>query len=152
MNNPKEPSSAQQRIKINVLLPKHIKEDKEEKKAFMLQFTKDKARTSTTQLSYDEANDVIQSLGGKFNKNTTHSYYALFDKENVQHMAILSLCHQIGWIVYQPNLAKNVADLNQLGAWMQKHSYLKKSLKAYTAQEMPKLVKQFESVVKNYVK
>lgn len=139
-------------IKLHTLLPPQIKDDKAEKQDWVKQFTQDE-RSSIKDMNFDEANKALEWLGAEpYIKRTPDSYYASFDSSNIQHRAILSLCHQIGWVVYHPKLAKNVPDLNTLGIWMKETGYLHKSLKAYTAQELPKLVKQFENVVLNYVK
>ena len=139
-------------IKIHTLLPNQIKQDKDEKKEWVKLFTKDE-RSSVKQLSFKEANNALEWLGATPQvKRVPSNYYAQFDKKNSQHLYLLSLCHQIGWVQYHEGLAKNVPDLKALGSWIHKHGYLHKSLKLYTPQELPKLIKQFENMVKNYTK
>lgn len=124
---------------------------------------------STSELSYDECQALITFLDrilkgenypslpvqrGNSSPSRPMSEaekYALFDKNNTQHMYLLSMCRQIGWTRYNAKLGKQVADLNALGAWLAKYGYFKKPLKKYNAKELPTLITQFEGVVKHGV-
>jgi len=53
------------------------------------------------------------------------------------------------WFEQQPNGKLNWAAFER---WMREKSYLKKELNQYTLAELPKLVSQFESLFKSYLK
>lgn len=131
---------------IHTLLPAVYKQDKELKANLIYQFTEDNTKTSTKDLTEQQADELIWFL--KTGKRMDMSSYALFDNNNQQHLYMLSLCHQIGWVDFNDKLNRMVADLNTLGTWLQKYGYLHKALKQYTNKELPKLVSQFENFVK----
>lgn len=137
----------QQIASIHALLPNKIKNNKIFKAEVISQFTQDETKTSTKDLSFDQANQLILKLGGSPHKKTKNKY-GYFDKTNAQHKYLLSLCMQIGWTDFKPGIG-TIADTDQFGHWMQKSGYLHKPLKDYTAAELPKLVAQFQEVVKN---
>lgn len=60
---------------------------------------------------------------------------------------ILSLCHTLGWNVWDEGTQRHVVDWNRLNAWLLKYGYLHKSLNGYTFAELGKLVTQFENLV-----
>lgn len=129
---------------IHQILPDHIKADKEEKAAFIAQFTGSVEKASTKDLSYYQANDLISALKGE---KVIYNRYAFFDKKNKQHLYILSLCQQIGWVLYSEKQKRPIADLNKLGKWLADRGYLHKPLKEYNAKELPKLVYQLEQIL-----
>lgn len=52
--------------------------------------------------------------------------WALFDRENKQHMAVLNRCYELNWVEeYEPRKV----DLNRLGNWLQHKSPVRLSLK-----------------------
>jgi hypothetical protein len=129
---------------IHTLMPLHIREDKALKESFIASFTGDYHRSSTRQLTYFEAEEIIYFL--KTGNRSTWAHYAIFDKHNKQHLYLLSLAHQKGWTQYSDKLHKMVADLESLGSWLRKYGYLHKPLKQYTAGELPKLITQFSKI------
>ncbi|MCB9245955.1 MAG: hypothetical protein H6606_05945 [Flavobacteriales bacterium] len=130
---------------IHGRMPDHVKHDRELKQMMVSQFTGNPEMSSTRDLTYSQANELIKHLGGRPIDMRT---WAIFDPGNQQHKYILSLCYQLGWIEYNEKSGRNVPDLNRLGAWLKKYGYLHKRLKAYTAVELPKLVTQFEMLLK----
>jgi hypothetical protein len=61
---------------------------------------------------------------------------------------ILSMAHEMGW-----RLKGTVkVDMDHVNNWCLQKSYLHKRLDAYTHQELPKLVSQFEEMYKSYLK
>ena len=58
-----------------------------------------------------------------------------------QRKKIFSLAHQAGWT------KGNRPDYERINGWMLKYSYLHKDLNAYTLDELPKLITQFEKMV-----
>jgi hypothetical protein len=127
---------------IHAKLPWHCKHDKENKADLVEQFTGDPTRRSTTQLTYDEANQMICSLYGGAD------YFALFDSKNKQHMNVLSLCHQLGWIKLNRATGKAMADLNVLGKFIKDRSKAKKPLKLMSSVEVNNLINQLEQIVR----
>lgn len=59
--------------------------------------------------------------------------------------------HQMKWQKTNDK-GKVVADGKLVDEWMIKYSYRKKKLNAYTYDELPKLVSQFEQVYKDFLK
>lgn len=133
---------------IHTLLPAHIKGNPEAKEDLIYQFTQNENKLSTKDLTYQQANDLIVSLNGKI-ASTPISQYGRFDRNNKQHLYLLSLCRQMGWVVFNKKQNKLFADIDRLGEWLKTTGYLKKPLMSYDSSELPKLVKQFEQVLKN---
>ena len=124
---------------IHTLLRDEIKQDKDLKASLIVQFTEDENKTSTKDLTFVQANDLIYFL--QTGKVPTNEAWATFDAKVRQHRYILSLCHQLDWV--QKENPKYV-DLNHLGAWLKKYGYLHKPLKAYKYLQLPKLIRQLE--------
>lgn len=66
------------------------------------------------------------------------------DAENNMRRKILSICHEMKWT------DKGHLDWTRINAWLLKYGYLKKPLNDYTASELPKLITQFEELLKHY--
>ncbi len=69
--------------------------------------------TSSKQCTYIELLKAYYKL--RFG-NCTWAHYALFNKENKQHMRLISECMAAGWTKWHNN--KQVADLERLGRWI----------------------------------
>ena len=132
---------------IHKLLPKEVKQDPELKASIVIQFTEDPEKTSTKDLNFNQANQLIESLKGK--PAPAVNNFARFDFKNKQHLYMLSLCRQNGWLAWNERKKEMLADLKRLAHWLENTGYLKKPLMKYNEKELPKLVKQFENVVKN---
>ena len=77
-------------------------------------------------------------------------HFGKFDKNNSQHLAVLSLCYDLGWVVYSKALNLNVADLDKLGSFISsKKSPVKKPLLEMTARECSKLITALEGILKS---
>lgn len=137
----------QQIASIHGLLPAGIKYNAEAKGEVVIQFTGCNTKTSTKDLTFQQANELIKRFGGTPHKPTRNKF-GFFDKTNQTHKYILSLCRQIGWVTHKQGYGI-IPDTDLLGDWLQNTGYLKKPLKDYTPAELPKLVSQFEKVVKN---
>lgn len=129
---------------IHTLLPIEIKQDVAAKKDVIFQFTNDYNRTSTNDLTFHEAQALINKL-----KGDDYSFYAKFDSNIKQHLTLLSMCYNLNWVRFDDHLNRNVANLTMLGSWLEKYGYLHKPLQDYTDLELPKLVAQFSRVVKH---
>ena len=120
-------------IKIHTILNKRGEVDAEQKARLVRQFTGDPERSSTKDLTFNDANMLLRHIGG-----TALSYenWALFDCQNKQHRAILSLCHQMSWITEYRRV-----DLVRLSEWLKsKKSPVKKPLKKMTTREVSKII------------
>lgn len=142
--------NTQQIQTIHAMLPAAIKADKGLKMHLVSQFTGDPEKCSTKDLSFIQANELIYFL--RTGNQPTDEAYAHFDIQNKQHRYILSLCHQMNWVCYDPKLRKTVADLKQLGGWLKKYGFRHMPLQAYTNQELPKLISQLEQVVQDHLR
>ncbi len=84
--------------------------------------------------------------------NYTHLRAGRFNSTNQQHLKILSLCKQIGWVKLSPTITrKPVADIERLGAWILKYGHIKKRLLDYSPAETTKLINQLEKVLEHKV-
>jgi len=97
--------------------------------------------TSSKDLCYEEAVAVIKHL----KQNDPNREGA--DK---MRKKILYYAHEMGW--QQLKNGKLVADLRRIDLWCLQFGYLKRKLDNYSYQELPKLVSQFESMYKHYIK
>lgn len=132
---------------IHTILPAQIKGDPEAKADLISQFTGQADKTSTRDLSATQAEELIYFL--KTGKRPSRAHYAAFDASNKQHMYILSICHQLGWVSYNAAQGRMLPDLEALGSWLHKYGYLHKTLKEYTTAELPALITQVERMMKS---
>ncbi len=128
---------------VHSLLPTRIKNDREAKAELIAQFTEDFKKTSTKDLTWLQANELIMSLGGT--PIPMNRAYMRFDAKNSKHKAILSLCHQYGWEVYQKG--RYIADMHRLAEWLNDKSPVQKPLTEMTPQELSKVIKAMENMV-----
>lgn len=64
--------------------------------------------------------------------------------ENVMRRKILSICHEMNWKIGQQ------LDWSRINFWLDKYGYLHKDLNDYTLAQLPKLVTQFENLLKSH--
>ncbi|MFN8238614.1 MAG: hypothetical protein U0T77_10640 [Chitinophagales bacterium] len=133
--------------KIHTILPAAYRRNPELKQSLVYQFTENHDKLSTKDLSFYQAEELIHFL--ETGKTKDYSYFAHFDYTNKQHMYMFSLCHQIGWEVFSESKNKLVVDIAALGSWLYKYGYKHKPLREYTYSELPKLITQFENLVKS---
>ncbi len=137
-----------QQIKIiHTIIPEVYKKDKDQKKELVYQFTGDYSRTSTKDLTFNEANELIQRFGGK---PVSYDHWGIFDAKNPQHRKILSLLQEMGWTVYNKNKGQNVADIYRLSEWLKsKRSPVNKPLKKMSTKEIQtKIIPALEGIAK----
>jgi len=130
--------------KIHGLLPTHIKNDKELKESIIIEYTQDFTKYSTKDLTFEQANALIVDLGGKpvFNE------WAGFTIKKDSHRYILSLLQHAGWVRYDKQLKRHVADMPRFGQWLQgKKSPIKKPLKKQSKEEISKTIVALEGVL-----
>lgn len=110
---------------------------KAERALLVRQITKGRTN-STKDLLFDEANQLIHHLeAGSVPKE---------DPADKMRKKILHYFHNMGW---QDADGKVIID--DVESWMIKHSFLNKSINAYTLEELPKLVSQVQSMHKKHL-
>lgn len=133
---PQTKSTAAQRMLIHKL----CRYDQELKCELVVQITNDQKKMSTTDLSIQQAQELI-------NKLTTN--WATFNKGNQQHMYILSLLKQIGWTTEHQRFG-TVADLARFSDWLKsRRSPVIKPLMSMNKQETSKIITALEGIVKS---
>lgn len=130
---------------IHALLPEELRNDADAKADFLSQFIGVAEKSSTKDLTFDLANDVIRALGGK-----SHSYdhWAIFDRNNDQHRYILSLMIQMGWSHYEIHLGRQVADMKHLSEFLKSDkSPCKKRLMEMNIIETSRVIRALEGIL-----
>lgn len=109
--------------------------------------TGDNAKTSTNDLSFDQANAIIKQAGGTpvTQKGKTDNW-AYFNKNNGRHKYILSLCRQLDWQTPDETYGK-VVDLNRLSEWLKSKSPVKKPLQKMKPDELSKVITALENII-----
>jgi hypothetical protein len=120
--------------------------NKEAKAEMIMGFTQGR-ETSSTGLTFAEANSLIKALNLA---NALNELNGESESQRKMTGKIFYYAHEMGWV--KTNTAgQRVADGERVNEWMIKSSYLKKKLSAYTLAELPKLVSQFAQVYKYYL-
>jgi hypothetical protein len=130
--------------KIHGLLPAHIKSDKELKESIIIEYTQDFSKYSTKDLTFEQANALIVDLGGK----PVYNEWAGFNYKKDSHRYILSLLQHAGWVRYDKQLKRHVADMNRFGQWLQgDNSPVKKPLNKQEKEEISKTIVALEGIL-----
>lgn len=103
--------------------------------------------TSTKEMQINECQALINYLN-HLQKNIVEvkevpAPVKLITPEQKMRRKVLSICHEMGW-----RLPSGKIDINRVNAFCLNHSTLKKELNAHTAKELPKLISQFEQLLK----
>lgn len=115
--------------------------NKETEAIHVQHITGDESKTTASQLSISEASKLISSL-------TTN--WAVFDRENQQHLYILSLMRQLKWITMHEKYGKEVADMSRLSNFLKsKRSPVPKPLQKMTVEETSKIIFALENIIKS---
>lgn len=108
--------------------------------------TGDESKTSTNDLTFDQANKIITQAGGTPYKGRGDNW-AYFDKENGQHKYILSLCRQLGWTTHHERFGK-VVDLTRLSNWLKSNRCpVSKPLKKMDASQCSRIIAALEAMI-----
>ncbi|KIA86605.1 hypothetical protein [Flavobacterium sp. AED] len=90
---------------------------------------------------------IVQGGRGQIKSN-----WGLFDKNNQQHKAILSLLRQVQWVVPNGKWGE-VPDINRLSEFLKSDkSPINKPLKKMEPQEVSKIIVALEGIVKSKYK
>jgi hypothetical protein len=123
---------------------------KEEKEDIVFSFTA--GRTShLSAMDDEELLSLLEKLGGHVT-NTDNLNWGRFDYKNKQHMYLLSMCQQLGWVIHNQKLGRNVADLTRLGRWIKNFGSVKKPLIDQDPRELQQTVYQMEQMVTKHFK
>lgn len=110
--------------------------NKENEAVHVKHITGDESKVTASDLSLIQADTLIKSL-------TTN--WAFFDKNNTQHSAVLSLCHQLGWV---QDANPKFVDLNRLSTWLKSfRSPVQKPLQSMEAKEVSKVIFALENML-----
>lgn len=136
---------------IHTLLPDEARHDRDLKQELVRQFTEDDSRTSTTQLTQKEADNLIHFL--TTGESVNNASFGLFDRNNKQHRYILSLCQMMpmaierGWAVPHAKY-RMVANTTKLGEWLSSpKSPVRKPLKQMNSNELHKVIYALERML-----
>lgn len=130
---------------IHAVLPGEIKMDPDAKKSLVYSFTGDSAKLSTKDLSFTQANEMIIAFGGKA---VMYDNWALFDKDNAQHMRLMSVVQELGWTVFNQKMGRELPDLPRLSEWLKSvKSPVKKKLKEMHTTEVSKVIFAIERMI-----
>lgn len=99
---------------------------------------------SSKELTDQEMDQLIETLVSEWHQSLGKKK----PEEDKMRKKVISICHELGW--HLPGTTQ--IDMNAVNRFCETHSYLKKRLNKYTLQELPKLVSQFEQVLKSYYK
>ncbi len=125
------------------------KNDKELKAAMVVAQTLDPKKTSTNNLTHDQANNIIEQLGGK---PLLYDNWAFYDKSKKSHKYILSLAIQYGWLVKHDKYGE-VADLCKISEWLKSEkSPVKIPLQKMTPVQVSKVITALENMVSKHYK
>jgi len=116
--------------------------DKEYKKDLVEQYTNGR-ETSTTKLTWKEAQDMISDLQRVADERVS----AADLKADRKRKRILYYAHQMGY-----ELPDGKIDMGWVNGWCVKSGYLHKALNDYTLAELSKLLWQMEQVYKSFLK
>ena len=135
--------------KIHGLLPVHVKSNKKLKESIVIEYTQDFSKYSTQDLTFEQANALIVDLGGK----PVYNEWTAFNNKKKSHRYILSLLQHAGWVRYDKQLKRHVADMNRFGQWLQsENSPVKKPLTLQTKEEVSKTITALEGILNHNLK
>jgi hypothetical protein len=116
--------------------------DKEQVEDFVYQYTN--ARTSSTKdMIIPECQAFINHLN---NLVANAPVDPNFEKANKMRRKIISICYEMGWT--NPRTGK--IDMQKVNNFCTNRTFDHKPLNDYTISELPKLVTQFEKVLKSF--
>ncbi|MDB0603161.1 hypothetical protein PL373_18920 [Tenacibaculum maritimum] len=134
---------------IHKLLPTVIKDDAYQKAMVVTRFTLDNTKKSTKELTFDQANRLIEHYGGKAIK---YDHWAYLDFSNSQHSRMYSALMQLGWKNYSTEKTKYVADLVRFSEWLKsKKSPVQKKVKDMNPKECSKIISALESMLEKSI-
>ena len=122
--------------------------NRDTKEEFVQWATEDVSKISCNDLSFDQANLIIVELGGKPHRKQ-YNNWGRFNKDDQQHRQILSLCIQYGWKKKNPKSGYDIADIDELGNWLEHGAKcpVNKKLSEMDTKETTKIIYALEKMV-----
>lgn len=118
--------------------------NKEAEAIHVARVTGDPSKTAASDLSIPEATKLIKSL-------TTN--WAVFNRENKQHLYILSLMRQLGWTRPGAIIGNTVPEMKFLSDFLKsKRSPVSKPLQDMNREETSKIIIALEGIIKSRYK
>lgn len=105
---------------------------------------------SSRQMTNIEANELLAYLRSQQPALKTSKRSDEKKKADKMRKVMISLAWQMNWT--KDVQGKQCCDIEHINRWCQTHGYLKKPFNDYLYAELPKLVTQFKSVYKSYLK
>jgi hypothetical protein len=114
--------------------------------------TNDNSKTSTNDLSFDQANAIIEQAGFTHITGKSEKNWAYFDNGNSRHRRILSLLRQLNWVINSEKHGK-IADLNRLSNFLKSDkSPVNRPLQKMNSIEVSKTIAALEGIIKSNYK
>ena len=104
----------------------------------------DDSITEVDDLTFDQANNLINQLGGQAQSYKAFGY---FDFNNSQHKYILSLCYQLQWT--EKIGGKPRPDIHKLGVFIAKRTKAKTPLQQQESNEVSDTILSLEAVLRH---
>ncbi|GLB51734.1 hypothetical protein NBRC110019_07730 [Neptunitalea chrysea] len=114
------------------------------KEEFVQWATEDVNKISTNDLSFDQANKILEKLGQRPHKPEN---WGNFSKSNPKHKLILSLLYQCQYTC-EVN-GKEVPDLERFAKWLKYKAPVKKPLLDMNNTELEKIIKALKGLFKS---
>ena len=115
----------------------------------------DREVTSLSQCTDEEAVLIYYVLkSGADVNDVTNAHFAAFDSNRKQHLAVLSLCRQLGWTSPLEGIKRGVfADAERLGSFINSpKSPVQKPLLLMHREECSKLIHALENILQSKIK
>lgn len=123
-----------------------LRVDKETQDGLVFEYTKGRSKSSKD-MTIPECQALINNLQHMVNQistNTPPPVRPTNDASNKMRRKILSICHEMRWTI------NGHLDWKRINDFLIKSGYLHIPLNAYKQEELPKLVTQFEQLLKTY--
>lgn len=118
--------------------------DKDQREEIVYGITKDAKRTSTKDLTFEEANQILMSIGYHPFKEKKK-----FDQKNKKHLVVMNLLHDLEWQFNEKG--NQYADLDRLGNWLmsdKRSPVQKRYLTEMNSQEIEKVITALTGILK----
>lgn len=122
--------------------------DKEFKAELVVNMTGDPLKSSTSDLTFAQANAIIRQLGG----SPVPNKWTRFDANKASHRNVLSLLMQNGWQFYHAEHQRYYADMNAFGGWLQSKAPVRKPLIDMEPYEVSKTIYALKQMQKKDIK
>ena len=119
--------------------------NKDTKEEWVQWATADVNKTSTNDLTFDQANMILKQLNVKIHTSVKDPYEE-FDAKNPQHKRIMAQLYTIGWT--KKVNGREIPDFKPFANWLKTKSPVKMPLKEMSPKQVSKVIFAFGAVVK----